>query len=194
MKRNVAGQTVAAKLVSRTDGSPIAVGTVVVSITGDNGTRTTGSVGSGNAVHKGGGLWTYAPSQAETDFDHIAFDFDVATAVPVTVQVYTTFPQTGDSFARIGANGADLTSLASQSSVDAVPTAAENAAGLLDLTDGVETGLTVRQHHRLTAAVAYGKSTALGGTVTYRNTGDTKDRVEATANAGSRSAVTLDAT
>lgn len=102
MRKNTASQIVGAQLVSATDGSAF-TGSVTVAVTGDGGTQTTGSVGSGACTHEGNGFHTYAPAQAETNYDHVAFTFTGTGAVPVTVQIYTSFPQTGDSFARIGA-------------------------------------------------------------------------------------------
>ena len=81
--------------------------------------------------------------------------------------------------------------------IDAVPNAAENAAGLLDLASGVETGLTPRQALRLITAASAGKlSGAATTTVTIRNAvADSKDRVVATVDAdGNRSAITVDLT
>lgn len=156
MKKNVAGQVIAAHLKNRADGTPF-TGTATVFIVGDNGSRTAGTQNSGNATHKGNGTHVYVPSQAETNFDHVAFEFSHADAIAVVAQVYTTFPQTGDSFARLGApNGgvsladdlhtmisiiADtvdkytfnsaIALLATQASVDDLPTNAEFAARTL---------------------------------------------------------------
>jgi hypothetical protein len=102
VKKSVAGQVVGAQMVSATDGSAF-TSAVTVSVTGDGGTQATGSVGSGACTHEGNGFHTYAPAQAETNYDHVAFTFTGSGAVPATVQIYTTFPQTGDSFARVGA-------------------------------------------------------------------------------------------
>lgn len=102
MKKNVASQVVGAQMVSATDGSAF-TGSVTVSVTGDGGTQATGSVGSGACTHEGNGFHTYAPAQAETNYDHVAFTFTATGAVPATVQIYTSFPQTGDGFARLGA-------------------------------------------------------------------------------------------
>ena len=98
MKKNVASQVVGAQMVSATDGSAF-TGSVTVAVTGDGGTQATGSVGSGACTHEGNGFHTYAPAQAETNYDHVAFTFTGSGAVPVSVQIYTSFPQTGDSFA-----------------------------------------------------------------------------------------------
>jgi len=80
--------------------------------------------------------------------------------------------------------------------IDALPTAAENAAALMDLANGVETSITPRQALRLILAASAGKlSGAATTTVTIRNVGDSKDRITATVDAdGNRSAVTTDAT
>ena len=105
-------------MVSATDGSAF-TGAVTVAVTGDGGTQATGSVGSGACTHEGNGFHTYAPATAETNYDHVAFTFIGTGAVPATVQIYTSFPQTGDSFARIGATGSGLTSLATPTNITA---------------------------------------------------------------------------
>jgi hypothetical protein len=102
MKKNVSGQVVGAQIVSATDGSAF-TSSVTCYVTGDGGTQAAGSVSSGACTHEGNGFHTYAPAQAETNYDHVAFTFTGTGAIPVTVQVWPSFPQTGDSFARIGA-------------------------------------------------------------------------------------------
>ena len=89
-------------MITSADGSAF-TGAVTVYVTGDAGTQAAGSVGSGACTHEGNGFHTYAPAQAETNYDHIAFTFTGAGAIPATVQLYTTFPQTGDVYTRIGA-------------------------------------------------------------------------------------------
>ena len=86
MKRNVAGQKIGAQIVSATDGSAF-TGAVTVYVTKDADTQAIGTVGSGAATHEGNGYHTYAPSQAETDGNLVAFTFIGSGAVPVTVQV-----------------------------------------------------------------------------------------------------------
>ncbi|MDQ5960405.1 MAG: hypothetical protein QG592_1488 [Pseudomonadota bacterium] len=102
MKRNVASQVIGAQMCSATDGSAF-TSAVTVYVTGDGGTQAAGSVGSGACTHEGNGFHTYAPAQAETDYAHVAFTFTGTGAIPATVQVYPSFPQTGDTFARLGA-------------------------------------------------------------------------------------------
>ncbi len=119
MKKNVASQRIGAQMISATDGSAF-TGAVTVYVTGDAGTQAVGSVGSGACTHEGNGYHTYAPAQTETNYDLVAFTFIGTGAVPATVQVFTAFPQTGDSFALIGATGSGLTSLATQASVNTI--------------------------------------------------------------------------
>jgi hypothetical protein len=119
MKKNVASQVVGVQMVAAADGSAF-TGAVTVSVTGDGGAQATGSVGSGACTHEGNGYHTYAPAQAETNYDQIGFTFTGTGAIPRSVTVYTTFPQTGDNFALIGATGSGLTSLATQASVNTI--------------------------------------------------------------------------
>lgn len=134
MRQNVASQVIGAQMVSATDGSAF-TGSVTVYVTVDGGTQAVGTVGSGAATHEGQGFHTYAPSQAETNGAHVAFTFTGTGAVPATVQVYTDFPQTGDSFARIGATGSGLTTLATAA---ALATVDSNVDAIL-----VDTGTTL---------------------------------------------------
>ena len=128
MKKNVASQFVGCQLVSATDGSAF-TGSVTVYVTGDAGTQAAGSVGAGACTHEGNGFHTYAPAQAETNYDHVAFTFIGTGAVPSTVQIFTSFPQTGDNYARLGAPaGASV-------SADVAAIKAETATILSDTND-----------------------------------------------------------
>ncbi len=95
--------------------------------------------------------------------------------------------------ARLGAPvGASLSA-----DVAAKPTALQNADALLDRADAIETGLTLRQAHRLEAAAAAGKlSGAATTTVVIRNAvQDSKARVTATVDSdGNRTAIVADVT
>lgn len=93
MKKNVASQKVGAQLITAADGTPF-TGSVTVAVTVDAGTQATGSVGSGACTHEGGGYHTYAPAQAETNGDLVAFTFSGTGAISTTVQLYT-LPTTG---------------------------------------------------------------------------------------------------
>lgn len=96
MTKNTGSQVIGAQLVSATDGSAF-TSAVTVYVTGDAGTQAVGSVGSGACTHEGNGYHTYAPAQAETNYDVIAFTFIGTGAVPVTVQVFTTAQAKGST-------------------------------------------------------------------------------------------------
>jgi hypothetical protein len=87
MLKNTAGQRVGGQVLA-TDGTAF-TGAVTVYVTGDAGTQAIGSVGSGACTHEGNGYHTYAPSQAETNYDLCAFTFIGTGASPATVQKYT---------------------------------------------------------------------------------------------------------
>lgn len=89
-------------MVSASDGSAF-TGSVTVAVTIDAGTQATGSVGSGACTHEGNGYHTYAPAQAETNGDLLAFTFIGTGAIPATVQIYPGFPQTVDNATNISA-------------------------------------------------------------------------------------------
>ena len=102
MRTNTAGQVIGAQIVNATTGAAF-TGAVTVYVTGDGGVQAVGSVAAGACVHEGQGFHSYAPAAAETAYAHVAFTFIGTGAVPATVQVYTSSPQTGDNFARLGA-------------------------------------------------------------------------------------------
>lgn len=70
------------------------------------------------------------------------------------------------------------------------------ATALLDLANGVETSVTLRQALRLFASALNGKVSGAGTTtVVFRDINDTKDRITATVDvSGNRTAITNDAT
>ena len=88
MRKNVAGQSVGAEMITASDGSAFA-GAVSVFVTLDAGTQAAGTVGGGACTHEGNGYHTYLPSQAETNGELVAFTFTGTGAIPRTVQIYT---------------------------------------------------------------------------------------------------------
>jgi hypothetical protein len=106
MKKNVASQKVGCQMITAADGTDF-TGSVTVEVTIDAGSQATGTVGSGAATHEGTGYHTYAPSQAETNGDLVAFTFHGTGAITSTVQIYTAFPQTVDNATNIAAILAD---------------------------------------------------------------------------------------
>ena len=135
MKKNVASQVIGVQMITAADGTAF-TGTVSCYITKDAGSQT---ASTNSPVSEGNGLHTVALEQAETNADHIAFTFTGSGAIPATVQVYTTFPQTGDNFARLGSPSAASVSLdiLALNSIDAAIKAKTDSltftvAGLID--------------------------------------------------------------
>ncbi len=89
---------------------------------------------------------------------------------------------------------ADDAVLAAISAISTAPTANQNADALLDRTDAIEAGYTLRKALRIIAAACAGKSSGGSTAPVYRALDDSKDRITATANAttGDRTIVTLD--
>lgn len=100
MKKNVASQVIGVQMITAADGTAF-TGTATALVTIDGGTQTA-SAGTG-PTHEGNGFHTYLPTQAETNGDHIGFTFTGTGAIPVTVQVYTMFPQSVDNATDISA-------------------------------------------------------------------------------------------
>ncbi|HEY6019540.1 MAG TPA: hypothetical protein VIY48_06455 [Candidatus Paceibacterota bacterium] len=75
--------------------------------------------------------------------------------------------------------------------ISALPTAAQNADGLLDRANGIETGYTLRQAMRIMSAVLGGLSSGHPGSPVYKSLDGSATRVAATVSSGNRSAVTL---
>lgn len=71
---------------------------------------------------------------------------------------------------------------------------ATEAVGPLDLDSGVETSLTLRQAIRIMLSVLAGKTSIVGSVTTFRNVGDSKDRVTATMTGSQRTTMVVDGT
>jgi len=86
LQKNVASQVICAQLISLADGSAVTSGTTTVYVLGDGGTQGSGG---GVVTHEGVGTWCYAPTQAETNYTHIAYTFVNTSAVTAMAQTYT---------------------------------------------------------------------------------------------------------
>ena len=194
MKKNVSGQVIGAQMISTAIGATglAFTGAVMVYVTGDGGTMAA-AAGAASATHEGFGFHTYAPTQAETNYSHVAFTFATTNASPHTVQVYTNFPQTGDAYVGITAHATAITT-----SVAALPTAATNATAAAHAiwATALDGSVTAVQTMRLVNAAHAGKTTGMDtGTIVVRDINDSKNRISATADAsGNRSAVSTDLT
>ena len=207
MKKNTASQHVGVQMITAADGT-VFTGAVTVYVTGDAGTQAVGSVGAGACTHEGNGYHTYAPAQAETNYDLVAFTFIGTAASPATVQIYTR--PTSDystqasvdvidgivddvlvDTAVIGAAGAGLTAVPWNAAWDA-EVQSECADALAALV--IEGSYDLVETMKVLLAYAAGKTTVTGTNRTFRDTGDTLDRISATVTAGERTAITLNVT
>ena len=152
----------------------------VGSVTGNVGGNVAGSVASVTA----------AVTLPTIPVDWITSSGLAASAVAEIQSGLSTLDAAGVRTA-VGLAAADL-----DTQLAALPTAAENAAGLLDLTDGVESGVTPRQLLRGVGAAMFGLVTGAGtGTEVFKGAGQASGgttRLTYTVDSsGNRSAVTL---
>ena len=211
MKKNVGSQIIGVQMVSATDGSAF-TSAVTVYVTGDGGTQAIGSVGSGACTHEGNGYHTYAPAQAETNYDLVAFTFIGTGASPATRELYTR-PTTDyasqasvdavDDFLdteisaiktvtdAIGATGSGLSAIPWNASWD-TEVQSECADALAALV--IEGSYDLVEVMKVLLAFAAGKTDITGSTVTFRDQADSLNRISATVTSGERTAVTLNVT
>ncbi len=161
MKKNVASQNVSAVLINNADGSNFS-GTCTVYVQGDASAQALGSVGSGVATSMGNGQYRYAPAQAETNYDQVNFIFTGSGAGTEQVSFDTTFPQTGDAFARLGApvgasTSADIAAV--QTSATAINAKTTNLPAAPASTSNITSG-TITTVTNLTNAPTSGDLTA----------------------------------
>lgn len=187
MIKNKASQVITFQAISTTDGSDITTGSPTIYITIDGGTQ---NVGSGASVHEGNGCWSYVPTQAETNGDHIAFTFTLSGAITQTLNAYPTpdlFDMKTDVDAILLDTGTDGVLLASTATTQLVNDIL--AGGDID-------GYSLEESLKICAAVLAGKVSGAGtNTVTFRAADDSKDRIVATVTGdGNRLSVTIDTT
>jgi hypothetical protein len=167
--KNVASQSIGAEVVNATTGAAF-VGAVSVYVTGDAGTQALGSVASGVCVAEGNGYFTYRPSQAETNYDLVAFTFIGTGAIPATIQVATVsaaqaLALSGSGSAAISVSGLSLVTAAFEllqvfqpgASIDNAE--AESARGILNrmLGQWAIQSFTIPAVARFTAALVVAK-------------------------------------
>mgnify|MGYP006899586749 CR=1 FL=1 len=175
MLKNTASQTVSAQLVAVADGEDVTTGTTTVYVTGDAGTQASGG---GTVAHEGNGCWSYVPTQAETNYSHVAYTFVNTAAVtatvqrdPITVADYkATGYSTHDAAAVVTAlgTGSGLTALATAASI-----AALNNVSVTDILAGTgDTGVSLAKSIEILAALSAGKVSASSAagvtTLTYK--------------------------
>ena len=76
-KNTASPRALRAKVVSAADGSPLTTGVVAYHIQG----VTRAAVSGDAAAHVANGIWSYTPTQAETNYDEFAIEFYHVDAV-----------------------------------------------------------------------------------------------------------------
>lgn len=123
---------------------------------------------------------------------------DTGTTLPATLSTIAGYIDTEITTLQTTANNIETDTQDIQTTLAAlsIPTANDNADALLDRTNGVETGLTLRGALRLALAALAGKVSGAGtGTEVFRNAvADSKTRITSTVDGdGNRTAVSTDA-
>ncbi len=189
-------------------------------ITGNITGNLSGSVGSvtaGVTVTTNNDKTGYSLSQSfPSNFAALGITAGGKISGVVLADTLTTYtgdtPQTGDSFARIGATGSGLTSLAPSATALSTAQWSNTRAGYLDNLSGgavalasgvtltsaglnsvvIETGLNARQAISIIAAACAGAATGVStGSPVYKGAGVATTRIVATASSGDRSSVIL---
>lgn len=155
MRKNTTGQYISAQLINLTDGSDVTTGTTNVFVTGDGGTQATGS---GTITHEGNGTWSYTPTQAETNFNHIVFTFTNSSAITAAIQVYTVSFDPHD-VASLGLTNLDAT-VSSRSTFNPAADTVANVTTVATTTN-VTNGVTVATNNDKTGYSISGTKTTL---------------------------------
>jgi hypothetical protein len=124
----------------------------------------------------------------------LADSFDVGTQVATMVEPFANTPTGAEITYALGSFGASVSAdPADQTDIDAITSAIADVPRLVweYFMDGTYKAI---EYMRGMAAAAFGKSSSTAGHRKYRNPADTKDVIDATVNAGDRTAVTKDFT
>ena len=139
MLKNTASQTICFQGISATDGTAVTTGTPTVYVLGDGGTLATGS---GTKTHEGQGVYSYVPTQAETNYDHVSYTMVLSGAINHTINVYpSTFDYTAATETSIANAAADAVWDESQAAHATAGSFGEIATEIADIL--VDTGTTL---------------------------------------------------
>ena len=135
-------------------------------------------------THQADGHWTRTLAASPWTNGEVSLEYakDSGDAhVPVSRMLAVSYTPSANSARAVSVNTTDIDTIANN---------------VLDIANGVETSLTLRQAIRLMVSASAGKlSGASTATITIRNIGDSKNRIVATVDAyGNRSAITTDLT
>jgi hypothetical protein len=154
--------------------------------------------GVGTAI---GGLNNLSAADVNAEVDQALADYDAPTRTEVTADKDAVLAAVAAAVAKVDIvdDVADAIKLktdnlpASPAAASDVPSASTVAAAVLDLPNGIETGVTLRQAQRVQLAAAAGKTSGMAtATATIRDINDSKNRIVAvTTEDGDRTDVTL---
>lgn len=156
------------------------------------GSAAANATNHGSVVEAGNGMYWYQLAAGEVDtLGPLLLVVNKTDCYPTPTVVQIVAHNVNDATA-LGLSRLDATITSRLADADY-----DDADAILDLANGIETGLTPRQALRLIAAVAAGKVSGAGtGTEYVRNAvADTKARITATVDSsGNRTAMTTDLT
>ena len=212
LQRNASGQNFNVQLV-QPDGTAVTTGTVTVQVSKDGGAMAT--IG-GTTLHQANGSWRISLNSGDTDFLRGAYSITEASAVPVTINASTAWETVKQVSGSVGSVAGNVDGNVSGSVGSVTGNVNGSVAGsvnqvlqgvtisstseislsntLLDLGDGIESGLTLRQGLRLScASVAFKMQDATTANPRARDYNDTKDRITWTTDGnGNRNTVVFD--
>jgi len=182
-------------IVDKTSGSAVTSGTVnwyLKNISGSNAGKWwrnsdgtwQGSETANAMTHQADGHWTITFTSSPWNDGDVSLEYAKSAAdnhIPTSRLLSVAYTPDSDSSGSVFLNSAEQNDV---------------AAAILDLSNGVETSLTLRQALRLMVAAAAGKvSGAATNTITFRNIGDSKNRIVASVDTyGNRTSITTDLT
>lgn len=131
MRKNTAGQYVGFQVYSTTDGTPVTSGSPTIYVTKDGGTQASGG---GTVTHEGNGQWTYQPTQAETNGNHVVYSFSLSGAMAGPVNVFPVgYDETDAALGLNNVSAADVNAQCDTAIADASLATAASIAALNDL-------------------------------------------------------------
>lgn len=182
-------------MIDKTSGNPLTSGTVnwyVKNISGANAGKwwrnsdgTWQNTETANAMtHQADGHWTIELTASPWADGDVSLEYAKSSTdihVPTSRMLSVSYTSSSDSSGNVTLSSTEQN---------------EIATSILDLSNGVETSLTLRQALRLIVAASAGRvSGANSTTITIRDIGNSKNRIVATVDSyGNRSSITTDLT
>lgn len=196
--KNIAGQSIAFPVLLLATGAQYTGTAATLSpfVVLDNGTKT---AGGGTVTKKSDGVYTYAPTQAETNGDHVFYSLEAATIINnAGINIYpqdTSNASLASSLTTIDTN-VDAILVDTATSIPAQISGLNNITAADVLAAGDIDGFSLENSSKLILAASAGTlSGAATTTVLIRAVDNSKTRITAAVDVdGNRTAVTTDVT